>query len=84
MIDDVIMHCTWRICTKKKRAKPDLIGLLPTNHFIAYITMEYTGVCEETFDIHSRIAQTTQNFIVGKSNLQEMVNLGDYPGDFRL
>ena len=46
--------------------------------------MEYTGVCEETFDIHSKIAQTTQNFIVGKSNLQEMVNFGDYPGDFRL
>ena len=40
----------------------DLIGLLPTNHNIAYITMEYTGVCEETFDFNSKIAQTTQNF----------------------
>ena len=69
---------------QKKRAKPDLIGLLPTNHFIAYITMEYTGVCEETFDIHSKIAQTTQNVIVGKSNLREMVNFRDFPEDFRL
>ena len=49
--------------------------------------MAYTGVCEETFDIDSKIAQTTQNvwnFIVGKSNLQEKANFDDYPGDFRL
>ena len=39
----------------------DLIGLLPTNHIIAYITMAYTGVCKETFDIDSKMAQTTQN-----------------------
>jgi len=38
----------------------DLVGLLPTNHIIACITMAYTGVCEETFDINSKIAQTTQ------------------------
>ena len=44
--------------------------------------MAYTRVCEETFN--SKIAQTTQNFIVGKSNLQEMINFGNYPGDFRL
>ena len=62
----------------------DLIGFLPTNQNTAYITMEYTGVCEETFDFNSKIAQTTQNFIVGKSNLREMVNFGDYPEDFRL
>ena len=46
--------------------------------------MEYTGVCEETFDINSKIAQTMQKFIMGKSNLQEMINFGDYLGDFRL
>ena len=62
----------------------DLIGLLPTNQNIAYITMEYTGVCEETFDFNSKIAQTTQNFIVGKSNLRGMVNFGDYSEDFSL
>ena len=62
----------------------DLIGLLPTNHIIAYNTMAYAGICEETFDINSKIAQTTQNFIVGKSNLQEMANFGDFLRDFRL
>ena len=62
----------------------DLIGLLLSNHNIAYITMEYTGVCEEMFDINSKIAQTMQKFIMGKSNLQEMINFGDYLGDFRL
>ena len=46
-----------------------------------------TGVCEETFAVNSRIAQTKQNiwkFIVRKSNLQEMENFDDYPGDLRL
>ena len=39
------------------------------------------------FDVNSKIIQTMQNiwnFIVRKSNLQEMENLGDYLGDFRL
>ena len=68
---------------KKRREKDvvvivtfDLIGLLPT-----------TGVCEETFNVNRRIAQTMQNiwnFIVRESNLQEMANFGNYPGDFRL
>ena len=31
----------------------DLIGLLSTNHIIAYI------ICEEMFDINSKIAQTS-------------------------
>ena len=62
----------------------DLIDLLPTNQNIAYITMEYTGVCEERFDFNSKIAQTTQNFVVGKSNLREMVNFRDFTEDFRL
>ena len=33
------------------------------------------------------VAQTMHifsNFMMGKSNLQEMANFGDYPGDFRL
>ena len=39
------------------------------------------------FDVNSKIAQTMQciwSYIVRKSILQEMENLGDYPGDFRL
>ena len=39
----------------------DVIGLLPTNHSIAYITMALTGVYEETFDVNSKITQTMQN-----------------------
>ena len=65
----------------------DVIGLLPTNRSIAYITIALTGVCKETFDVNSKITQTMQNiwnFIVRKSNLQEMAKLVDYPGDFRL
>ena len=47
----------------------------------------YYGVCEETFNVNRKIARTTQstwNFIIRESNLQEMANFGDYPGDFRL
>ena len=54
---------------QKKRAKPDLIGLLPTNHFIAYITMAYTGVCEETFDIHSKIADKQRKISLSESRI---------------
>ena len=41
----------------------DLTGLLPTNHIIAYITNSiwHIRVCEETFEVNSKIAQTTQN-----------------------
>ena len=38
----------------------DLIGLLPTNHIITYITVA-TRVCEETFNVKSKIAQMRQN-----------------------
>ena len=55
----------------------DLIGLLSTNHIIAYI------ICEEMFDINSKIAQTRKNSTVRKSIPQEMANHGDYPQDFR-
>ena len=54
----------------------------------------HTGVCEETFGVNSKIAQTTQCKLkvpvfenisfVRKSILQEIANHGDYPGDFRL
>ena len=56
----------------------DLIGLLPTNHNIAYITMEYTGVCEETFDFISIIAQTTQNFHCRKVKSTRNIDFGGY------
>ena len=45
----------------------DPIGLLTTNHIIAYITM--AGVYAETFDVNIKILQTMQNswhFIVRK------------------
>ena len=38
----------------------DLIGLLTTNHIIAYITMAYRSL-RETFDVNIKIAQTRQN-----------------------
>ena len=45
MIGDVIMHGTWRHLWKKTHEKDvvgivtfELIGSLPTNHIIAYIT----------------------------------------------
>ena len=47
----------------------------------------HTEVCEETFNVNRKIAQTTQNiwnFIMRESNLQEMANFRDHPGDFRL
>ena len=51
MIDDVIMHAGDVICEKKTREKLvvgivtfDLIGLLPTNHNVAYITMAYRSL----------------------------------------
>ena len=60
-----------------------------TSHQITLllILQWHTRVCEETFDVNSKIAQTTQNIwnpIVRKSNLQEMANFDNYPGDFRL
>ena len=50
----------------------ELIGLSPTDHIIAYITMAYQS-CEETFDVNSKKTQTTQSIwkklIVWKSIL---------------
>ena len=47
MITDVIMHRAHDVICKKRHKKDvgivtfDLIGLLPTNHINAYITMSY-------------------------------------------
>ena len=85
------MHTAHDVICKKEARKRccwncDLIGLLPTNHIIAYITMAYRSLWGNV-RCYSKLAQTTQiiwNFIVRKLNLQEMANFGDYPGDFRL
>ena len=68
MIDDVI---AWHMTSfvQKKHEKDvveiitfDLIGLLPTNHIIAYITMAYRSFLRKlSFNINSKTAQTTQN-----------------------
>ena len=59
----------------------DLIGLLPTNHVIPYITMVYQRKRgnaqrnEETLNVNSKIAQTRQNvgnFTVRQLSLQEI------------
>ena len=39
----------------------DLTGLLPTNHILLHILHWHTEVCEETFDVNSKKAQTTQS-----------------------
>ena len=39
----------------------DLIGLLSTNHKFLLILQWPTGVCEETFTVNRKIAQTTKN-----------------------
>ena len=48
IIDDIIMHGTYFICEKKTREKDvvgivtfDLMGSLPINHSITYITVAY-------------------------------------------
>ena len=70
MIDDGIMHETWRhLCTKTRKKDDvgivsfDLIGLLPTNHIIAHITMAYRSFrgnvqCEKFIN-----SQTTKNIL---------------------
>ena len=94
MIDDIIMHETWcHLCTKTQEKDVvgivtfDLIGLLPTNHIIAHITIAYRSFwgnvqCEKF--INSQTTKNIWNFIVIKSNLQEIPNFGNCPGDFRL
>ena len=63
----------------------DLIGLLPTNHIIAYSIIAYRKL-QETLDVNSiKITQTTQNiwnFILGKSTPQEVAKFGNYRGGF--
>ena len=60
-----------------------LLILLQGNKLL--ILQWHTGVCEEPFNVNRKIAQTTQNIwncIIRGSNLQELANFGDYPGDF--
>ena len=88
MIKDVIMHMVHVVICKKRRENDD-VGIVTFDPPITLLLLLqwHTGVCEETFDVNSKIAQTMQsirNFIVRKSNLQEMANFGTYPGDFRL
>ena len=56
------------ICAKKREKDVveiitfDLIGLLPTNHIIAYITVAYRSFLRKlSFNVNSKTAQTTQN-----------------------
>ena len=67
VIDDVIMQGTWRHFLEKKRAKKMFNCNIWPNWFTSHqfllllILQWHTGVCEETFTVNRRIAQTTQN-----------------------
>ena len=89
MINDIIMHMAHDAICKKKRREKDVVGIVTFDPPITLLLLLqwHTGVCEEMFDVNGKIAQTMQsirNFIVRKSNLQEVANFGTYPGDFRL
>ena len=64
----------------------DLTCLLPTNHIITYIILQwYTGVREETFEVNSKKVQGIQNIYCRKvESTLEMANFGNYPRDFIL
>ena len=55
-----------------------LIGLLPTNHVIAYITMALTEVFENTLNNVNNLKFYCQNWV---ESTEEMATIGDYPGD---
>ena len=92
MIDDIIMHGTWRHCEKNVPKRCYWNCNIWPNWFTSYqsllrILQWHTRFCEKMFDVNSKVDQIRQsiwNFIVKKSNLQEMANFGDYPGDIRL
>ena len=53
---------------KKKTREKDVVEILTFDligYFLPIIILlklqRHTGVCEETFNVHSKIAQTTQN-----------------------
>ena len=80
----VITNLWWHKMSEKDVvgiATFDLIGLLPTNHIIAYITMAYRRFLRKSLMLTAKTTQNIWNFIVGKSSLQEMVNFADYPWD---
>ena len=89
-------YSTWHHLWKKLHKKDvvgiitfDLINWLTSHqpHYCLYYLQWHTRVCEEMFDINSKIAQTKQsiwkNSTVRKLIPQEMANHGDYPQDFR-
>ena len=92
MIDDIIMHGTWRHCEKNVPKRCYWNCIIWPNWFTSYqsllhILQRHTRFCEKMFDVNSKVDQIRQsiwNSIVKKSNLQEMANFGDYPGDIRL
>ena len=93
MIDDGIMHETWRhLCTKTRKKDDvgivtfDVIGLLPTNHIIAHSTMAYRSFrgnvqCEKF--INSQTTKNIWNFIVVKSNSTRNCKLRQLSGRFQ-
>ena len=63
---------------KIKNREKDVVGIVALRH---------TGVCEETFDVSSKIAQTTQIFQISLSEsrnyLQEIMQLRRLSGRFQ-
>ena len=64
MINDVIMHTSHDVICEKKRVKK-MVGIVIFDLILAYfapitlllILKWHTRVCEETFDVNSKIAQ---------------------------
>ena len=79
----------------KKTAQKDVVGIVTFDlinwltfhqpHYCLYYLQWHTRVCEEMFDVNSKIAQTKLLYLKKfHSILQEMANHGDYLRDFRL
>ena len=90
-IDKVIMHSTYDvICHLFKLYNLTWLAYYPPITLLL-ILQWHTRVCEETFNVNSKITQTMQNirnFIVRKSNLQEMedfrLSSGDREKEFKI
>ena len=61
----MMSECTWHMTSfvKKKRHEKDVVGIVTFDPPITLLLLLqwHTGVCEETFDVNSKIAQTTQS-----------------------
>ena len=65
MINDVIMHTSHDVICEKKTREKDGAGIVIFDLILAYfapitlllILPWHTGVCEETFDVNSKIAE---------------------------